>query len=49
MIGDCIWVQSLANGLYDQISPIKNDLNIPFALGFKNEAITSPSCQIRKL
>ncbi len=36
-IGDCIWVQSLANGLYDQISPIKNDLNIPFALGFKNE------------
>ena len=37
IIGDCSWVQSLANGLYDQISPIKNDLNIPFALGFKNE------------
>ena len=37
LIGNCIWVQSLANGLYDQISPIKNDLNIPFALGFKNE------------
>ena len=37
VIGDCVWVQSLANGLHDQISPIKNDLNIPFALGFENE------------
>ena len=37
VIGDCKWVQSLANGLCDHISPIKNDLNIPFALGFKNE------------
>ncbi len=36
LIGDCKWVQSLANGLCDHISPIKNDLNIPFALGFKN-------------
>ncbi len=36
LIGDCIWAQSLANGLSDDVSPIKNDFNIPFALGFKN-------------
>ena len=36
LLGDCVWVQSLANGECDMTSPIKNDLNIPFALGFKN-------------
>ena len=36
LIGDCIWVQSLANGQCEKSSPIKNDINIPFALGFKN-------------
>ena len=36
LLGDCVWVQSLANGECDNSSSIKNDLNIPFALGFKN-------------
>ena len=36
LLGDCVWVQSLANGEFDKNSSIKNDLNIPFALGFKN-------------
>lgn len=36
LLGDCVWVQSLANGECYKSSSIKNDLNIPFALGLKN-------------
>ena len=36
LLGNCVWVQSLANGECDKSGPIKNDLNIPFAIGFKN-------------